>query len=57
MKEIMDHELRKYWSIMRREYLPHGTKTTLTIWLFKRNFFQDGRIQKYKDRICAHGEI
>ena len=40
---------------MRREDLPIGAKTILAIWSFKRKRFPDGRIQKYKARICAHG--
>ena len=55
MKEIVDHESRKQWSIMRREDLPIGAKTILAIWSFNRKRFPDSRIQKYKARICAHG--
>ena len=57
MKEIVDHESRNHWSIMRREYLPIGAKKILDIWSFKRKRFPDGRIQKYKARIYYHGSI
>ena len=55
MKDIADHEQRKHWSIIRRDHLTVGAKTILAIWSFKRKEFPDGRIQKYKTRICAHG--
>ena len=42
---------------MRREDLPIGAKIILAIWSFKRKKFSDGRIQKYKARICAHGGL
>ena len=55
MKEIVDHEQRKHWSIMRREDIPIGSKIILAIWSFKRKRFPDSRIHKYKAMICAHG--
>ena len=55
MKDIVYHKSRNHWSIMRKEDLPIGAKTMLAIWSFKRKRFPDGRIQKYKARICAHG--
>ena len=30
-------------------------KAILAIWAFKRKRFPDGRINKYKSRLCAHG--
>ena len=55
MKEIKDHEDRNHWDVMLRDDLPKGAKTILAIWSFKRKRFPDGRVQKYKARICAHG--
>ena len=55
MNEIVDYEQRKKWYITRRKYLPIGTKTILAIWSFKSKRFHNGRIQKYKAKICAHG--
>ena len=55
MKEMKDHEDRNHWTLMLRSDLPPGTKTILAIWSFKRKRFPDGRIQKYKARMCAHG--
>ena len=40
---------------MLRSDLHSGAKTILAIWSFKRKRYPDGRIQKYKARICAHG--
>ena len=55
MQELDAHESRKRWSIILRRDLPPGTKTILATWSFKRNKYPDGRIQKYKARICAPG--
>ena len=55
MKEIVDHEDRKHWSMLLRVDLPHGAKTILAIWSFNYKRCPDGRIQKHKARICAHG--
>ena len=27
----------------------------MTIWIFKRKRYPDGRIKKYKGRLCSHG--
>ena len=35
--------------------MPEGTKTILAIWSFKRKRFPDGRVNKHKARLCAHG--
>ena len=32
-----------------------GHKTIMAIWSFKRKRFLDGRMKKYKGRLCAHG--
>ena len=42
---------------MLRSDLPPGIKTVLVIWSFKRKRYPDGRIHKYKARVCAHGGI
>ena len=38
-----------------RSSLPSATKTIKAIWSFKRKQFPDGRINKHKARLCAHG--
>ena len=55
IKEIADHEDRKHWDMMLRSELPSGANTIVAIWSFKRKRFPDGRIQKYKAKICARG--
>ena len=40
---------------MLRSNLPSGVKIILSIWSFKRKRIPDGRILKYKARLCAHG--
>jgi len=55
MDELEAHEVRNHWSLMLRSDLPSGAKRILAIWSFKRKRYPDGRIQKYKARICAHG--
>ena len=56
-KEIIAHESRGHWDIVGRSSLPPGTKTIQAIWTFKRKRFPDGRLNKHKARICAHGGI
>lgn len=55
VKEVGDHESRDHWSVVPRSTMPVGTKTILAIWSFKRKRFPDGRINKHKARLCAHG--
>ena len=54
-KEIFDHESRNQWTIVHRSTLPLATKTIQAILSFKRKRFPDGRMNKHKARICAHG--
>ena len=54
-KEVNDHESRDHWTVIPRSLIPNGTKTIMAIWSFKRKRFPDGRIMKYKARLCAHG--
>jgi len=54
-KEIADHEERSHWSVVPRTSVPQGNKTIKAIWSFKRKRFPDGRLNKHKARICAHG--
>ena len=55
LKEIKDHEDRGHWHLYERSKIPPGHKTILAIWSFKRKRFPDGRINKHKSRLCAHG--
>ena len=53
--EVLAHESRKHWTMVPRSSLPPGVKTIRAIWSFKRKRFPDGRINKHKARLCAHG--
>jgi len=55
MKEADDHESRNHWEVIPRWQKPPDVKTILAIWSFKRKRFPDGRINKWKARLCAHG--
>ena len=54
-KEIADHESRDHWTLVERSTIPKTAKTIKAIWSFKRKRFPDGRLNKHKARICAHG--
>ena len=54
-KEISDHEQRENWKLIDRNDMPPGTKTIMSIWSFKRKWIPDGRLNKHKARLCAHG--
>jgi len=55
MKEASDHESRGHWTVIPRLEKPPSVKTILAIWAFKRKRYPDGRINKWKARLCAHG--
>ena len=55
IKEADDHETRDHWEVIPRWQKPLADKTILAIWSFKRKRFPDGRINKWKARLCAHG--
>ena len=55
MKESSDHESRGHWTVIPRHKKPPDVKTILAIWAFKRKRYPDGRINKWKARLCAHG--
>ena len=55
VKEVEDHEKRDHWMVMRREDMPKGTKTILSVWAFKRKRLPDGTVLKHKARLNAHG--
>ena len=57
IKEADDHESRDHWDVVPRWEKPPHVKTILAIWAFKRKRFPDGRINKHKARLCAHGGI
>ena len=54
-KEVDDHEIRGHWQVVPRNHKPPGEKSILAIWAFKRKRFPDGRLNKHKARLCAHG--
>ena len=55
IKETEDHESRGHWTVVPRSDKPFKEKTILAIWAFKRKRYPDGRINKWKARLCAHG--
>ena len=55
IKEADDHESRDHWDVAPRWEKPLDVKAILAIWDFKRQRFPDGRINKHKARLCAHG--
>jgi Reverse transcriptase (RNA-dependent DNA polymerase). len=55
LKEIGDHKSRGHWTMIQRGDMPINAKTILSIWSFKRKRHPDGRLNKHKARICAHG--
>ena len=57
MIEIQDHENRNHWELYERSKIPKGKRTILSVWSFKRKRYPDGRIKKYKARLCTYGEM
>ena len=55
IKEADDHESRDHWDVVPHWEKPPDMKAILYIWDFKRKRFPDGRINKHKGRLCAHG--
>ena len=53
--EIDDHETCHHGDLILHADLPPGAKTIMTIWSFKQKRFPDGRLNKHKARLCAHG--
>ena len=54
-KEVEDHEGHGHWILVPRSTIPSGNKPIKAIWSFKRKRFPDGRLNKHKARLCAHG--
>ena len=57
LKETDDHENWNHWEVIPRWQKPPDAKTILAIWSFKRKRYPDGRLNKHKVRLCAHGGI
>ena len=55
IKDTDYHKSRDHWDVVPRWGKPPDVKAILAIWYFKRKRFPDGRINKHKARICAHG--
>jgi hypothetical protein len=55
--KIRDHEDCCHWTLMLRKDLPVNVKTIMAIWSFKRKSkrFPDGKLNKHKARLRAHG--
>jgi len=54
-KEVEDHKGPGHWILVPRSTIPSGNKPIKAIWSFKRKRFPDGRLNKHKARLCAHG--
>ena len=54
LKEIEDHQERKYWKAVDRSTIGNA-KVIQAIWSFKRKRRPDGTLIKHKARLCAHG--
>ena len=52
-KETDNHENGNHWEVILRS--EKNRKPILAIWAFKRKRCLDGRIVKWKTRLCAHG--
>ena len=55
IKEADDHEKCIHWEVVHRWDKPPGVKTVLAIWYFRHKRFPNGRINKHKVRLFAHG--
>ena len=55
LKEVDDHEKRGHWEVIPRWQKPADARPILAIWSFKRKRYPDGRLNKHKARLCAHG--
>ena len=53
--EILDHEGRGHWDLVKCSTIPAGTKVIKAIWSFKHKRFLDGHLNKHNARLCAHG--
>ena len=54
-KEVEDHKGCGHWILVPHSTIPSGNKPIEAIWSFKRKRFPDGRLNKHKARLCAHG--
>ena len=52
-KEISENEAQYHWSMIEWHEFPPGVKTITSIWNFKRKRYPNGKLNKYKARICA----
>jgi hypothetical protein len=57
VKEVDDHESRNHWTVMHYCDMPSDTKTIMSIWSFKCKRYPDGRLNKHKACLCAHGRM
>ena len=55
IKEVLDHESREHWEVVKRKDMPSGAKTILSVWAFKVKRLPDGTVLKHKARLNAHG--
>ena len=53
-KEIDVYQRRNHWELCKKSDVLKGTKTIISIWVFKRKRLPSGELLKYKARLCAH---
>jgi hypothetical protein len=56
-KEVADHELQNYWTIVHCSTVPRPTKPIQAIWSFKHKQRPDHTLVKHKARLCAHDRM
>ena len=54
-KYIDDHTTRNHWEVILRSEMPKDSKMIMVIWSFNIKRFPEGRLNKNKARLCAHG--
>ncbi len=54
-KEILDYKSLGHWNLVPCSTIPLGNKVIKAFWSVKQKRFPDGRLNKHKVRLCAHG--
>ena len=55
--EVEVHESCNHWMMVHWSNMQTGDKTIRAVWSFKCKWCTDGKLNKYKARLCAHGCI
>ena len=54
-REIHYHKTLIHWEVIIRSEMPKDSKMIMVIWSFNIKRFPEGRLNKNKARLCAHG--